>query len=127
MRCVGGLMLALGVVSVAFAGPLQDAAKVGNMALARQLIDQGADLNARAGFGTALHWAILNGHDDVAALFIERGADVNISTNTLGAPLHSAAAAGDTTITLVLLERGANVNARRGDLFTPLHIAAQRG
>src|SRR3954451_12063825 len=127
-RCVAGVVLALGVVSAAFAGPLQDAAKVGDVELARQLIDRGADLNARAGFGTALHWAILSGHDDVAVLLIDRGADVNISTRTLGAPLHSAAAAGDTTITLILLERGADANAPRlGDSFTPLHIAAQRG
>src|SRR6185437_5884078 len=40
----------------------------------RLLLDHGADVNAMAGFDApALHFAIMNGHTDVAKLLVERG------------------------------------------------------
>jgi cytochrome c len=114
-------------VASGLAAPLQDAAKAGDLERVRQLIDTGANLDARAGFGTALHWAIVNGHDEVAVLLIERGANVNVSTSALGTPLHSAAKAGNARVALLLLERGANVDARQGSGYTPLHLAAEQG
>lgn len=59
---------------------LQLAAKDGDIAKARALIDSGVDINAPASgyYGnTALQAACLFGNEDVARLLIERGADVN--------------------------------------------------
>ena len=78
---------------------------------------------------TPLHLASFFGHREVAALLIERGADVNArSTNTrfgkANTPLHAAAANGQITTARTLIERGADVNARDGSGFTPLALAA---
>lgn len=59
---------------------LQLAAKDGDIAKARALIDSDVDINAPASgyYGnTALQAACLFGNEDVARLLIERGADVN--------------------------------------------------
>jgi ankyrin repeat protein len=109
----------------AAAAPLHEAAKAGDIDRVQQLINEGVNLDAKAGSGTALHWAILKGHDGVAARLIEQGASVDIITSALGAPLHVAASKNNTAITLLLLEHGANPNVRRGDGFTPLHVAAE--
>jgi ankyrin repeat protein len=66
---------------------LQLAAKDGDLAKAQQLIDSGVDINApAAGYygNTALQAACLFGHEDIAKLLIERGADVNASGGNNG-------------------------------------------
>jgi ankyrin repeat protein len=78
---------------------------------------------------TALHLAAFFGHRELAALLIERGADVNArSRNTRFArentPLHAAAANRHLAVAELLVERGADVNARDGSGFTPLALAA---
>ena len=128
-------LLAVGLVASALlagapsigASPLGDAAKAGDLERVRQFIDEGAELNAQSGFGRPLHWAILNGHDEVAALLVARGADVDAATTLLGAPLHAAAAKGSIVMARLLLEHGANPDAQRQNGFTPLHVAAERG
>ena len=48
------------------------------MAIAKLLIEKGADVNAQGGdYKTALHAASLRGHEAIARLLIEKGADVN--------------------------------------------------
>jgi cytochrome c len=107
------------------AGPLHDAAKEGDLARIEQLLDQGADINKRAGGATALHYAILKGHINAAELLIQRGADIN-ATSSLGTPLYFAASGGRTEIARLLLERGADVNAGKR-AQSPLHAAAGLG
>ncbi len=77
-------MLALFVVCVfgCLAKPvlLTDAARTGDIGLARDLIDKGADVNqAGTGFLTPLGYAAMAGHSDVAKLLIDRGADINLA------------------------------------------------
>jgi cytochrome c len=109
----------------ASAGPLQDAAKTGDVDLIAQLLDQGADINEISGSGTPLYFAINTQHAEAAELLIERGADVN-ARSTFGAPLHAAAAKGMTPMASLLLERGADPNSDWNTL-KPLHIAAKYG
>jgi ankyrin repeat protein len=78
---------------------------------------------------TALHLAAFFGHRGVAALLLDRGADVNArSRNTRVArdntPLHAAAANRRVDVAELLVARGADVNARDGSGFTPLALAA---
>jgi ankyrin repeat protein len=78
---------------------------------------------------TPLHLAAFFGHRDLAALLIERGADVNArSRNTRFArdntPLHAAAANRQVAVVELLVAHGADVNARDGSGFTPLALAA---
>jgi ankyrin repeat protein len=50
----------------------------GHEAIAKLLIEKGADVNAQGGFyGNALQAASYEGHEAIAKLLIEKGADVN--------------------------------------------------
>lgn len=56
--------------------PLMTAARYGRANTVRQLLDLGAEVNARSQFGgTALQQAIIWGHEDIAALLRERKAE----------------------------------------------------
>jgi uncharacterized protein len=71
--------------------PLMYAAREGCVACVRVLADAKADLNAQDPHGvTATLMAIINGHYDVAALLVDKGADPNIADDTGRAPLFSA-------------------------------------
>jgi len=60
---------------------------------------------------TALHWAIINGKQQVAAFLIAHGADIEAKGKQGMTPLHAAAYRGDTGIMTLLLARGANIDA----------------
>ncbi|MGI9399739.1 MAG: ankyrin repeat domain-containing protein [Rhizobiaceae bacterium] len=109
------------------AGPLGDAAKSGDKALVEKLLDDGADIDEMHAVGTALHWAALNGHADVAAVLATRGANLDAKSDLLGSPLHAAANRDHADVVLVLLEGGAGVDIRDKNNKTPLHIAAKTG
>jgi ankyrin repeat protein len=72
-----GMLVFLGVFtfSTAMADPIHDAAKAGNVDQVRQLIEKGADVNAKNVFGsTPLLLAAEVGHKDVAELLKKHGA-----------------------------------------------------
>jgi ankyrin repeat protein len=78
----------------------------------------------RSGDKTLLHYAIEGKHADVAALLVEKGADVNIQTQYTPSPLHLAAKVGSVEITRLLIDRGADVNAKaNGNGPAPLQEA----
>ena len=114
--------------AAATAPELLDAARVGDTATVRALIDAGARVDAAHGDGaTALHWAAHRDDLEAAGLLIEAGADVN-AANALGAtPLWLAAKNGSAPMVERLLEAGANPNVslRMGE--TPLMSAARSG
>lgn len=71
---------------------LCDAAREGDVERARELIQNGADVNATTTYGwTALVSAARNGHMNVVRFLIERGADVNAKTTDGWTPLIQAA------------------------------------
>jgi uncharacterized protein len=71
---------------------LHHAARQGYVKAATALLDAGADINQKSADGnTPLLIALINGQFDVAMLFVEKGAKVNISSDGLGiTPLWAA-------------------------------------
>jgi len=73
--------------------------------------------------------AVFFGHDDIARMLIESGADVNAaSRNSLRVtPLHAAATRLNAPLVETLLARGADPDAEQAGGFAPLDSAAFRG
>lgn len=115
--------------SVTGVAPLQDAAAKGQLAAARFLLENHADINVGEGrgAGTPLHYAAVNGHKSMVELLLDHGATVDARDLHGYTPLYVAASKGFQAVAEVLLDRGADVNARTDDNSTPLHAAvAQR-
>ena len=99
--------------------PLITAARNGDLAAVRALVQQKADVKAAEGDGaTALHWASYRDQLEIADVLLRAGADAN-AANDLGAtPLWLAAQNGSAAMTRRLLQAGADPNkalARRRD------------
>jgi hypothetical protein len=98
------------------ADALAAAARKGDAALVKQLLDEGVDVNTKYRYGaTALSYACDRGHVDVVKLLLDRGADVNVKDTFYGAtPLTWAVSpAMDRTpqhaeVVRLLLQHGAN-------------------
>lgn len=112
-RC---LIAALMTAFVPAAAPAADrteklfaAARKGDAAAVRALLDAGADVNAKTEYGaTALHFAADKGHLAVVRLLIERKADVNARDKFYGvAPLTWAAMRNHAPVTGALIAAGA--------------------
>ena len=118
------------------------AARTGNAAAVRVLIDHGADVNLKESqLGeTALMWAASENHADVVTLLAGRGADVNARSAAIQfpkdrfglegvltilphgnwTPLMYAARDGGMDSARALAKAGADVNATDPDGTTPL-------
>jgi ankyrin repeat protein len=110
---------------------LHDAAAVGNLERAKQIVDEGpagAGSFSPDGFPVVALAAVF-GHLQVAKYLAERGADVNApATNGSGYnALTGAVAGGHTAIVAWLLKNGANANYRYGPGYSPLLTAAANG
>ena len=88
---------------------LLTASKNGNHQAAKEAIDSGADVDAVSEKGTsALMYAAMNGHKSVVELLVERGANINLITNT--SALLSASGFGQLDVVEYLLKNGADIN-----------------
>ena len=120
------------LATTAFADPIHDAAKTGDLAGVKAELDKGVDANeVDQGFYnlTPLHWAFSKG---VAELLISEGADVNAITLEGSTPLHFAAFWGRKEIAELLIDNGANLNVINNELagtpfITALDWAIQQG
>ncbi len=111
---------------------LHQAALRGRTEVVAQLLDRGADVNAKDRFifgWTPLIAAAFAGHVDTAQLLLAKGADVSAQGDVglRWTPLSEAAFAGHVEMIRLLLAAGAKVNARDGQDRTPLHGAARVG
>jgi ankyrin repeat protein len=117
----------------------------GELSRAEELVEAGADVNARDAFGnTALIYAAGGGHQALVEMLLSCGADVGVKNNNgltcldlAAARGHSAVAAllrharffhaardGDARLLSQLLDAGADVNAQHTDGWTALMTAA---
>lgn len=97
-----------------------------NIKVIKLLIENGADCNARDGFGRSPldHTASL-GRLDIVKLFLEHGADPHMpDPNSGNTPLHYAAETGQADVVKLLLECDVEVNAKSLGLNTPLAYAS---
>ncbi|MGH9903508.1 MAG: ankyrin repeat domain-containing protein, partial [Pyrinomonadaceae bacterium] len=85
---------------------LWEAARKGDAAAVRALLDKGADVNAKFRYNaTALSYAADKGHTEVVKILIERGADVNVrDTFYQATPLSWATGKGHVAIIQALLD-----------------------
>jgi hypothetical protein len=119
----------LGIAWVAHANELVDAARDGNLARVRALVDQDPALvraTDEEGYG-ALHWAAIRGHWDVFQLVLAAGAPVDTVGADGGTPLHWACHWDRADMVAMLLDRGADLTVANRWGRTPLHVAARRG
>ena len=108
---------------------LHKAAGVGYLDAVQGLLEEGAEVNARADCcgGTPMHHAAVGGHVEVVEFLLARGAKVKVRNRSDYTPLHRAARYGHVEVVQVLLDNGALVDARQKDDLTPLFFAANYG
>jgi len=98
-----------------------------NEAIARQLIDRGADVRARTHDGwTPLHEAV-KCSKELVGLLLARDAEPDAATDGGYTPLHRASLLGRVDVAEVLLRAGASVAATDQERLTALHFAASGG
>ncbi len=97
----------------------------GDYSTALQMIEQGADVEAKdPGAGaSALHYAVMRGRMPLIDLLLTRGADVNSRTRMGTTPLHTAVLYARLEVAELLLDSGADLNAQSSSGATPLAIA----
>ena len=76
---------------------------------------------------TALHIAAIHGMVDVLEVLLDKGANIEASSNNQSKPIHLAARFGRVDALKTLLDRGANIEAKTDICFTALHDAADNG
>jgi hypothetical protein len=90
---------------------LMHAAWKGQTAAAQWLLDHGARVNREGTQWSALHYAVFAGHEAVARLLMEQGADIEARAPNGSTVLMMAAREGHETLARLLLERGADPDA----------------
>ena len=76
------------LVTTAFADPIHDAAKKGNLAGVQAELNKGVDVNATGNGQSPLHLAAIMGHVEVTELLIASGADLEGTDKHGNTPLH---------------------------------------
>ncbi|GKZ38746.1 hypothetical protein AbraIFM66950_011182 [Aspergillus brasiliensis] len=119
-------------------GPLEVAARRGNIGLVEFLLDQGANIDVQDAYSedneyhtgsayTALQIAAFWGHTAVVECLLDRGADANAVRQTLGTPLHAALEGGHFDVADMLLSGGAEIDKHWGIFGSCLQVSSERG
>lgn len=123
------LLFSLLLSGSSFSGEVHEAAKSGDLALLRNLLQDQSLLYSKDEEGkTPLHWAVGKGQlETIKVLLDEYHVKVDVTNGNEGTPLHVAASQAQPKAARMLLDRGAMVNARAKDGATPLHFACFKG
>ncbi len=105
------------------------AIKENNLALVKQLLDEGASLSTPFDKqkATALHVAAKAGHTEIAQLLIEKGANIEATTLKKMTPLHYAVGNKNYEVAQLFIKHKANINAKSSEGGCPLHLATNLG
>ncbi|MBN1409232.1 MAG: ankyrin repeat domain-containing protein [Spirochaetales bacterium] len=105
------------------------AARIGKTRVITELLDKGADINARTADTqeTALHLAATEGYAETVDLLLKKGAEIEAKDETGMTPLHKAALENRTECARFLIEAGAEIDAVEHENKTPLHFACEYG
>ena len=107
--------------------PLAVASNQNSYAVAKLLVEHGADVNAKSSGDSGVSPLLEAAASEslaVAKLLVEHGADVNPKRTPAGSPLHQAAYSNDLPMVEFLVEKGADLNAGVDEInSTPLHWA----
>lgn len=108
--------------------PLLKAATRGNLAKARELLDEGANVNLSNPLGrTPLHMSVFSGHPKTSGLLIERGANLEAKDRVGMTPLHAAVLGGDVQTLELILSKKPDIKSATDTGLTALHLAAATG
>lgn len=122
---IAGLIVALS--THVQAESLHQAVTDHNIESVKLQLQNGADINQLGRswyeFGSPLHLAVREGHQDIAELLIKNGAEVDVRDHNDYTPLHNAAWNGNLEMVKLLLDAGANITARSYSGSTPLSCA----
>lgn len=109
-------------------GALVCAIETGHSSLIPLIIQYGADVNERQGWGgTPLHRAAAHGSIMAIDTLIEAGARRNVRDSRKRTVLHYAAVEGRSEVIPRLLELGFDIEAKDEEGQTPLHLARYEG
>jgi hypothetical protein len=115
--------------SVTFKGrpetALTAAVEMGHTNLVRELLDKGADANAKSDDGkTMLYIASREGNSDVVQALLDKGADVNAKGSNGATALMVASQNGRVDVVRALIDKGADINAKMNGGWTALLLAS---
>lgn len=121
-------LLACAIVAALSPPALIDAVRAADVATVRELVREGADVNASTGDGaTALHWAAYRDDVQLVDVLLAAGARTRVANDLGVTPLHLASTNGNAAIVRALLIKGADPNAVSDGGITPLMHAARSG
>ncbi|WAQ95707.1 TRPA1-like protein [Mya arenaria] len=107
--------------------PLHMAVIGGHIAIVKELLYRGADLEARDGdHMTPVHRCAMYGKTDVLQVLLEKGANINARTSEQMTPLLVATWKGHLHVIEFLLSNGAKVKATDSCMRTALHWAVDQ-
>lgn len=110
-----------------FDSPLLLVSALGNVELAKLLIDKKAVLDPLKGQRdtTPLHMAVGRGHKDLVQFYINQGADIHAKHHQGVSVLHIAVHERNLEMIKLLVKNKADLNVLDDDKKTPLHLASE--